>query len=164
MKANYENNPEILKGKERAKKYEEFKNASETEDWQEVKSGTELNPGVTMYEMAKQGAAVAPALTGDQIENFKKAMISFIDNHPGRYYMLLCNDRRDYTLFDKNGRLSDLSTRITEDILDCVKNRECHIVDYEDQQDAFEIWIKDSTEDAAAYYFFPYDRGVITYY
>lgn len=76
------------------------------------------------------------------------------------YWMLLCHDRRDFTLFNIIA-CEELSTLVNE-IKPTLLNRG-EILDIEWQTTgAYEIWIRDKeTQENFAYYLFPYDNGVI---
>lgn len=162
MKANYENNEEILKGKARARKYEAWakENRVETlDDWSPVEPGTDIDSGATVYDMAKQGAAIAPELSQEAISKLIDEMSEFIDTHKDNYYMLLCNERRDYTLFD--ARTYPTASHLAKDIIVCMKNRGL-LVEYEIQAEGVELWSRED-DDAAVYYFFPSGKMVVTY-
>lgn len=87
-------------------------------------------------------------------------MIDACDNCDKHYWMLLCHDRRDFTLFNIIAA-SELNSIINE-IKPTLINRG-QILDIELQPDgAYEIWIRDFyTKENFAYYLFPYDNGVI---
>ena len=75
------------------------------------------------------------------------------------YFMLLCHERRDYTVFnikeDKNVNIA------REDLKECLMNRG-DIVSIDKTEDgvAYEIWMR-IDGDNFVYYLFPYDMGVI---
>lgn len=74
-----------------------------------------------------------------------------------RYFMLLCHEKRDYTVFN----VQDWNPIIALELLDCFKNRgEIYSIEKTKDNLALEIWIK-GTDDPSCYYLFPYDDGVI---
>lgn len=87
-------------------------------------------------------------------------MIDACDNCDKHYWMLLCHDRRDFTLF--NIIAASALNSIINEIKPTLVNRG-QILDIELQPDgAYEIWIRDpETKENFAYYLFPYDNGVI---
>ena len=87
-------------------------------------------------------------------------MIDACDNCDKHYWMLLCHDRRDFTLF--NIIAASALNSIINEIKPTLINRG-QILDIELQPDgAYEIWIRDfDTKENFAYYLFPYDNGVI---
>ena len=75
------------------------------------------------------------------------------------YWMLLCHERRDYTLF--NIIAAELANSIVNELRPTLSNRGT-IIDIEKQEDgAYEIWVRDNEKENFAYYLFPYDNGVI---
>ena len=89
-------------------------------------------------------------------EKFKEAEKYFYKNK--MYFMLLCHDRRDYTLFRlvKDKSFIEASAILRE----CLENRG-RILDIEPTNDnALEIWLLIEDE-AFCYYLFPYDEAII---
>lgn len=76
--------------------------------------------------------------------------------------MLLCHEQRDYTLFnfiDYKGEDTDIIC--ADELIECLLNRgKIKGIDITKDNNAIEIWISIDKE-AFAYYFFPYDSGVI---
>lgn len=87
-------------------------------------------------------------------------MIDACDNCDQHYWMLLCHDRRDFTLFNIIA-VSNMYDIINE-LKPTLENRGI-ILDIELQDNgAYEIWIREpETDENFAYYLFPYDEGVI---
>ena len=86
-----------------------------------------------------------------------KKMITDIYERKIPYWMLLCRERNDYTVF------IPLTLEGTyKDMLETLQNRG-EVLDIEKQEDGnYEIWIWDSsTKDSFAYYFFNYEFGII---
>lgn len=74
------------------------------------------------------------------------------------YYMLLCLERRDYTIFhckDEKG-----NETLVNDFYECLFNRGKTYSIMVDDNGAVEIWIKIDSE-PYCYYFFPYDNAVL---
>ena len=76
------------------------------------------------------------------------------------YFMLLCNEAKDYTIFKINNHAS--VEKATEELKECLLNRGevLDISKVDEIQEAFEIWIK-MNNDAYCYYLFPYDEAII---
>lgn len=75
------------------------------------------------------------------------------------YFMLLCHEQRDYTVFDIT---TDANAGwAARELKDCLSNRG-DVLSIEKTQDgiAYEIWIR-KTEGSFVYYLFPYDEAVI---
>lgn len=76
-----------------------------------------------------------------------------------KYWMLLCHDRRDYTMFVNT---TVKKGKFAQELKETLMNRGL-ILDIEQQKDgAFEIWIRDfDTNENFAYYLFEYGDGVV---
>ena len=124
---------------------------------------SEVNMG-TLYDFNKNAMASFEPIDVIQfnrmLNSITDAMIDACENCDRHYWMLLCHDRRDFTLFNI------IATSDLKDIIDELKptleNRGI-ILDIEWQDTgAYEIWIRDTeTQENFAYYLFPYDEGVI---
>ena len=122
----------------------------------------------TLYDMNKNLIKQHELKLSDAALNSKKEIIkNFITDTRNFYYMLLCNERRDYTVFDfhlQGGNVPNNGTQIRcSDCLvnECLANRgEIRGIDLTKEKDAIEIWMVIDDE-AYVYYFFPYDQGVI---
>lgn len=80
----------------------------------------------------------------------------------GKYWMLLCHERRDYTVFNLQGEVT--VRNINKDLIDCLKNRGIVLAIDRQPDGAYEIWIRDKkTKDNVIYYLFNYEFGVIEY-
>ena len=78
----------------------------------------------------------------------------------GKYWMLLCRERNDYSIFATNGNTN--TKIISRELLPTLQNRGLVLVIDKQPGDAYEIWIRDSeTKDNFAYYLFNYENGVI---
>lgn len=117
-----------------------------------------------LYDINKNIVKQNEIKLSEGLLNSKKEIIkNFINKTDDQYYMLLCNERKDYTVFDFKGK------KWAERCLDCAKclvdecltNRgEIRGIDLTKERDAIEIWMIIDDE-AYVYYFFPYDNGVI---
>jgi len=94
-------------------------------------------------------------LTEEEITDKRQLILNFLTE---MYYMLLCNDRKDYTVF----RISNSKEECVKILIDeCLKNRgEILSIEPTENKDAFEIWMKIEDE-AFCYYFFPYSQAII---
>lgn len=93
-------------------------------------------------------------------EIIKNFIMSKLDDF---YFMLLCNEKKDYTIFDfRDYKTSERSLNCAKCLIDeCLANRgEIRGIDLTKDRDAIEIWMVIDNE-AYVYYFFPYDNGVI---
>jgi hypothetical protein len=94
-------------------------------------------------------------LTKEEIADKRQLILNFLTE---MYYMLLCNDRKDYTVF----RITESKEECVNILIDeCLKNRgEILSIEPTENKDAFEIWMKIENE-AFCYYFFPYSQAII---
>jgi hypothetical protein len=129
------------------KKYEEHKN--------EISMGT-------LYDINKQAVAYEIPLSDEELNEELGLVTAYIKNNK-QYFMLLNNDKHDYTLFN----LSNMPTKnkiinAVQDFKECLINRGKIIgIEKSDVSDALEIWIKDYSNGIFCYYFFAYDNAVI---
>lgn len=124
-----------------------------------------------LYDMNKQLMAKEEIMPKTEVtkaqDNLAQWFTEQIDLHH-QYFMLLCNELRDYTLFNlsSNGPnviTPDTHTRAAEDVVECMTNRG-DILAIECQEDgAWEIWMRRMNDECHAYYLFPYDDAVIEY-
>lgn len=129
----------------------------------EEKKTTEASLG-NLYDMNKIFIKDhEPELTEGNLNSKKQIIIDFIKKCNNNYYMLLCNERKDYTVFRWKDLNSALAPFEIANILvdECLKNRgSIRGIDLTQAKDAMEIWLV-IDDDAYVYYFFPYDAAVI---
>ena len=121
-----------------------------------------LNLG-TQYEFSKNMVSQLPALNEGNLNSKKEIVKNFIIKQNNFYYMLLCNEQKDYTVFHWNNICDDTGAMEIAKILvdECLKNRgEIRGIDLTENKDAIEIWLY-IEEEAFVYYFFPYDEAII---
>ena len=136
-------------------------------------SGAGLGLG-TLYDVNKQVLMQMPKLSKNQILEKLEEISLFVfrrrpNNPDGKsvfiYYMLLNNEKRDYTLFNfKNNHVNAyFNQTFKQDMFECLLNRG-DVISIEETPDnlAFEIWLR-TEEEILCYYFFPYDVGVLEY-
>ena len=118
----------------------------------------------TVYDLNKQLVQTTEKVISPYKLNEKKKLIkTFVRECKDNYFMLLCNDRKDYTIFncvsDKTeDKLDELANIFVDE---CLKNRgQIKGIDLTEHKDAIEIWLSIDNE-AFCYYFFPYDLGIV---
>lgn len=112
----------------------------------------------TLYDMNKELMKKEPQL--DPIQYAKKINEVAEAIKEYNYAMLLCHDRRDYTLFDLTG-FKWGTDELRKDLSEVISNRgNILAIDLQDTG-AYEIWIKDDNDECFAYYLFDYSQGVI---
>ena len=129
----------------------------------EKKKMSDISLG-TLYDVNKNLVLKNEIELTDGVLNSKKEIITnFMRQINNTYYMLLCNERKDYTVFKMNDKDNDDSIREIVSILvdECLRNRgEIRGIDLTKDKDAIEIWLIIEDE-AYCYYFFPYDAAII---
>ena len=114
-------------------------------------------PTMSLYEYSKQ--VVANEVPMDPILFNKKMIEVSMDMVEYTYMMLLCHDRRDYTIF----HIANADKKIAaKEISETLYNRGKILLVDKQKDGSWEIWIRDSlTDENFAYYLFPYDDGVV---
>lgn len=115
----------------------------------------------TLYDMNKaiieQQGRMSKTAFKDKLNGLVTDFFKATDN---TYYMMLCNEQRDYTVF----RISEFEaiSRAVQELKECIENRGAVMSIEKDKNGAIEIWIKDmSDEQNYCYYLFPYDTAII---
>lgn len=110
----------------------------------------------TLYDMnkniIKQQGKLSKKAFKDGIALIKQY---FIDKD-NTYYMLLCNENKDYTVF----RIIDSFEEAEAAIRDCLVNRGDTYSITHDKNGGVEIWLEIENE-MYCYYLFPYDTAII---
>ena len=114
-------------------------------------------PTISLYEYSKQ--VVANEVPMDPILFNQKMIEVSMDMVEHTYMMLLCHDRRDYTIF----HIANADKKIAaKEISETLYNRGKILLVDKQKDGSWEIWIRDSlTDENFAYYLFPYDDGVV---
>ena len=114
-------------------------------------------PTMSLYEYSKQ--VVANEVPMDPVLFNKKMIEVSTDMVEHTYMMLLCHDRRDYTIF----HITNTDKKIAaKEISETLYNRGKILLVDKQKDGSWEIWIRDSlTDENFAYYLFSYDNGVV---
>lgn len=121
-----------------------------------------------LYDINKQIMDKEPELSTEETTKIKEELCSwFLEKINQKYFMILCHEERDYTLFNLDGlRIGSTDKEkciiAAEDVIDCMKNRGILLSVCKQDDGAYEIWIK-KTEGCCAYYLFPYGAAVLEY-
>jgi hypothetical protein len=117
----------------------------------------EIDTGLSIYEINKNLMKEEKPLDPIAINIAIKKVTDGILSSFKKYWMLLCRERNDYTVFIITG-----SNKLKNELKETILNRG-KLLDISQQEDGnFEIWIRDSeTEENFAYYLFDYTFGVI---
>ena len=128
---------------------------------------TEVSLG-SLYDINKQLMAQTPKIDPEILEKQKETLQHWIsDRADQHYFMLLCHDLRDYTLFNVQtlpcGYISVQQVlEMANDVIECMTNRGT-LQALELQEDGvWELWLNNG-EGSFAYYLFPYGEAVLEY-
>lgn len=106
----------------------------------------------TLYDLNKQVASQLPPQPQEHLQEQLIQIKKWFSNSKDKYFMLLCREKADYTLFNFNGKeipdifpefVEKMSTQAIKDLELCVKNRGILMAINKATEDAWEIWIKD---------------------
>lgn len=118
-------------------------------------------PTMSLYDYSKQ--LVANEEPMDVITLNKTILNVAEDMLEYKYWMLLCNDRRDYTVFNISSYNNGFKTKdlISNELVPTLLNRGQVLLVDKQPDGSYEIWIRDpETLENFAYYLFKYE-GVI---
>ena len=123
----------------------------------------EMNMG-TLYDLNKNLVQKNISALEEGVLNSKKEIIkNFLRNTKDNYYMLLCHEQRDYTIFRIDTLEDNKYNEMISILIDeCLKNRGIiKSIELTKDKQAIEIWLM-IEEEAFVYYLFPYGEAVIT--
>ncbi len=122
--------------------------------------GKDAKLNVNLYELNKTLYKSLPEITFNELQERKKKIADWIGESDNKYYMLLCRERSDYTVFviSYSGQVT-----IDKEVIDIVCSRgKIKAIEIEENfpERWVQFWIEDNKE-IYMYAFFPYDSGVI---
>ena len=113
-----------------------------------------------LYDMNKQATLSERPLKKHEIKDKMIDVKKFFADGQ-KYFMLLCRERYDFTIFNFNEKTDFSLQHAIKDLQECLENRGSIIsIDLDSTGLAYEIWIV-ADEQAFVYYLFPYDTGVL---
>jgi len=117
----------------------------------------EIDSGLTLYDMNKQAYSQEKPLDKIALNIKVNNMITDLYSTKNPYWMLLCRERNDYTVFI----ILTIEGTVKE-LLETLNNRG-QVLSINKQKDGnYEIWIRDNdTKENFVYYFFDYKFGII---
>ncbi len=127
----------------------------------EKNNESSLNMG-TLYDMNKQLIAqTAKPLNHLELLSKQKALEEWFNWIIDTYAMLLCHERRDYTIFHLYEKENKNPPAVAAlECMDCLTNRGTIVAIDENEDKAWEIWLLIDNE-YYCYYLFRYDEAVI---
>jgi len=117
----------------------------------------ELDTGLTVYDINKNLMKDENPLDPIALNIAIKKTCDDILSSFKTYWMLLSNERKDYTVF-----IIKNSINLEQELKETIQNRG-QVLDITRQEDGnFEIWVRDpETEENFVYYLFDYTFGII---
>lgn len=123
----------------------------------------EVDLGMNLYEFNKQGMKVYDPLDRIALGVKVSDMAKEIFSREGtlKYWMLLNNEMKDYTVFHFNSR--DNRSQFQKDFIETILNRGVNVTEIEKQPNgSYEVWVRDKeTDEDKLYMFFNYEWGVV---
>lgn len=111
---------------------------------------------MTLYEFNQAGYLSMRKMTKKELQDKSKDIQKFIDNNKGKYFMLVCNELKYYTLFHTDPKkIFPITTELLSIVIELGDLKAIEIND-----SMVEFWIQKDGE-CHMYAFFNYDRGVI---
>jgi hypothetical protein len=117
----------------------------------------------TLYEACKEMSKSDPLLSAPAIAGRQKKIEDWFNMKIDCYAMLLCHERRDYTIFHLYSNPpcnSNPPAIAAKELMICLTNRGGIVSIDETEDGAWEIWLRIDNEDYC-YYLFRYDEAVI---
>lgn len=115
---------------------------------------------MTVYELNKSAMSAKPDMDADAIASKETMITDFFNNTDNDFYMLLCRERNDYTLF-YNELYENSIEQLIEEMWYLFDNRgKLKEIQFDETGKAIEFWVSIDGE-PHCYFFFPYDEGVI---
>lgn len=121
-----------------------------------------------LYDMNKQLMLNEPEISEDRLVEVASQLYFWITEHNSQhYFMLLCHERRDFTLFNIQpdgirGTTVGQINSMVNDIIECMTNRGTLLTADLQDDGAWELWLRVEDE-CFAYYLFPYGEAVLEY-
>lgn len=120
----------------------------------------------TAYDMNKQLYARVPRIPDKILKERQRRMVAWIDYTGNKYYMLLCRERHDYTVFARLHDSTGDNRKLIDEVVGLLRDRGALVdITYDEKSSAYECWVSikdvDNKEEVFMYYLFPYDWGVI---
>ncbi len=126
------------------------------------KKEKEYNGSVDMYSLNKEIMKTYPTIHQAKLDELLPKLEDWFNWILDAYAMLLCHERRDYTIFhlyEKENR--NPPAVAAKELITCLQNRGDIIsIDLDSSQNAWEIWLRINKE-PYCYYLFRCDEFVI---
>lgn len=127
----------------------------------------QIDSGMNLYDMNKQimektGKPMSVYAVNQTLRSVVKPFLLKTKKElQPRYFMMLCHEKRDYTLFRLDWFSNDCIDNAIGILKECMQNRGIlYAINMDEHDTAVELWLKINDE-FNCYLLFPYDEGVI---
>ena len=115
-----------------------------------------------IYELNQSALSGFPPLNADDIRKGKKKLEKYFASSKAEYYMLLCRELYDYTLYTIDRKHYNKQKAASEVMLTLQERGQIVEISQTEDKMAYELWvIYNEDKTAHVYYLFPYDNAVI---
>lgn len=115
----------------------------------------------TMYEWNKNRIKALKGMSPYKIDEHKKDVVNFMMDTSNSYYMLLCRERNDYTIFKTDTTLEGSKYNTNVILNEILPTRgTLKEIEKNDEQGTIEFWVENQ-DGVFLYLFFPCDTFVI---
>lgn len=114
-----------------------------------------------LYDYNKNRVRLLSTLSKSKVNDAIEDLSTYISLTENKYYMLLCRERNDYTIFKTNQTISGNHHNATIAVDEIICSRgTLKEVTKDEEQNTYEFWIQNNDE-VYMYLFFPCDIFVI---
>ena len=125
------------------------------------KKNIELEPKVKLYDLNKQLMHEQRAISPIALQPYQDKIEDWFNWSIDSYAMLLCHERRDYTIFHLYEKQNPNPPQLAaKELIGCLIDRGDILSIDETTDKAWEIWLRINNEEYC-YYLFNYDNAVI---
>ena len=120
-----------------------------------------LEPKVKLYDLNKQIMHEQKAISPLALQSYQNKIEEWFNWSIDSYAMLLCHERRDYTIFHLYEKQNPNPPQLAaKELIGCLVDRGDILSIDETEDKAWEIWLRIDNEEYC-YYLFNYDNAVI---
>lgn len=120
------------------------------------------NASMNLYDLNKNIMQNIPKEAIPTEEQVKKEINNFVAAVGSNYYMLLGNEIKYYTIFEKTNSedLLEGSAGLAQEVIWCLCDLG-EILSCSQEPGAIEFWVRDANDEPQVLYFFDYSAGII---
>lgn len=114
-----------------------------------------------LYELNQGAMTLAPEMDEINLNTAKEKIANFILNQNSKYFMLLNNEKKYYTLFITGFDTgTDFNySKLEDEVIDCMQNLGT-LKDIDEVEGGIEIWVTEK-DNSYVYYLFDFQGGII---